>query len=73
MIWVSLLVPPDLDSLQAIQGGSFDLSALSFTAVESGTASFFLSVGVVDDPFGNKLKVVPEPGALLLWDPLWWQ
>jgi hypothetical protein len=63
---VSLLAPSDLDSLQAMHGGSFDLSTLSFTALESGTASFSFSVGVVDDAFGNKLKVIPEPSALVL-------
>ena len=60
---VSLLAPSDLDTLQS---SSFPLSTLSFHGLASGTASFSLVAGVVDDAFGNKLVDVPEPGTLFL-------
>ncbi|PYX00216.1 MAG: hypothetical protein DMG89_05410 [Acidobacteria bacterium] len=60
---VSLLTPGEL---AALQPGTFVLSTLSFTALTSGTATFKFSAGVVDDPFGQKLVVVPEPGTLFL-------
>jgi hypothetical protein len=67
---VSLLAASELDSLQAMEGGSFTLGTLSFTALNSGTASFALSAGVVDDAFGNKLFAVPEPSAATVLGPV---
>jgi hypothetical protein len=63
---VSLLASSDLDTLQGAQAGSFTLATLSFTALNSGTAFFSLSAGVVDDAFGNKLTTIPEPGTMVL-------
>jgi hypothetical protein len=60
---VSLLTPEQLDALQP---GMFTLATLSFTALRDGTASFSLVDGVVDDPFGHKLFIVPEPGTVAL-------
>jgi hypothetical protein len=58
---VSLLDSPSLDSLQATQNGNFALGTLSFRALNSGTATFAFTTGVVDDAFGNKLVAIPEP------------
>jgi hypothetical protein len=63
---VSLLTPSELDALQGSQSGNFGLATLSFTGLTSGTASFSFSSGVVDDSFGNKLVVVPEPSTFAL-------
>ena len=60
---VSLLAPAQLDGLQS---PGFTLATLSFEGLGSGTASFSLAGGVVDDAFGNKLEAVPEPGTLFL-------
>ena len=60
---ISLLSPVQLD---AMQPGNFVLATLSFTALTSGTAQFQFTSGVVDDPYGQKLFVVPEPGSLSL-------
>jgi hypothetical protein len=60
---VSLLSPAELDALQT---SAFSLGTVSFTALGSGTVSVSFSAGVVDDAFGNKLALIPEPSTLLL-------
>lgn len=63
---VSLLTPAQLDALQP---GSFSLATLSFIAASSGEVSLSFRAGIVDDAFGRKLVVIPEPATLLLIMP----
>jgi hypothetical protein len=60
---VSLLAPSALDALHE---STSTLASLSFQALSSGTGSFALTTGVVDDPFGTKLAQIPEPSEAIL-------
>lgn len=61
---VSLLPTADLIALQP---ASFTLATISFTALADGKGAFSLVGDLrVDDPLGNKLPVVPEPGSIAL-------
>lgn len=61
---VSLLAP---DALDALQPASFNLATLLFEAIADGTSGFaFFGDRRIDDAFGIKLVVIPEPSMIVL-------
>lgn len=67
----------ELSSLEALQTSTLTLASLSFTAIQSGTGSFGLTVNLVGDGLGEALDVgvaaapgvsaVPIPAAIWLF------